>query len=402
MSLALVAFVVIGLCAPNPALSFVQRPNFITPLQHQHFYSTTRTAKPLSSTSLFTSVKADSTVQTDVSELQKLGFKQEANKWIWEGYEIHNEVTKSNDGKDLGPVLLIHGFGCSTRYWRETVKTLANSGYTVYAIDLLGLGQSAKPSEVYYSINLWARMIDDYVQDIIAGKGGHDEGVVLIGNSIGSIIALAAAAGDHLDDPESTGFLCEDERVRGICMFNAAVGLNSRGVANEPQWNPFQRALIRFTLSIFDILIFKNRLLLEYILNEVVTEDLLSSSLRALYKHNPDRVDDELVQSFLQPAKQEGAVDALGQIYTNDPGATPMELHEMYPEKLDRIPLKLVWGDQDEVAPVTGGVGSYYIDRANDIKYSNCNIEVVKAGHVPFDDNPEDSNGALMKWLAEV
>ena len=26
-------------------------------------------------------------------------------------------------------------------------------------------------------------------------------------------------------------------------------------------------------------------------------------------------------------------------------------------------------------------------------------IEVVKGGHIPFDDNPMESHGALMKWL---
>jgi pimeloyl-ACP methyl ester carboxylesterase len=222
---------------------------------------------------------------------------------------------------------------------------------------------------------------------------------VLAGNSLGSLVALSAATGDFATNDDSW----LKNRVKGICMFNCGVGLNSRGIANEPQWNPTQRFLINSLYNVLTALIFNNRALLRYVLDEVVTRELLRETLQALYKCDPDRVDDELVESFYLPAKDEGSVEALSQIYCNDPGATPFELHAKYGNFLNELPIHLVWGNDDVVTPLVreGGVGQFYVDLAAD-EDTNVSFKVVESGHVPFDDNPTVSNKELLKWLEEV
>ena len=71
--------------------------------------------------------------------------------------------------------------------------------------------------------------------------------------------------------------------------------------------------------------------------------------MKGLYSYNPDRVDEELVDSFYYPAKfgGNGAIEAIRQIYCNDAGMSPMELHAKYPEILDKLPIHLVWGDSE-------------------------------------------------------
>lgn len=55
-------------------------------------------------------------------------------------------------------------------------------GEKVYAIDLLGFGKSDK-ANIQYTLDIWKELIVDFVKEKI------DKPVVLIGNSIGSLVS---------------------------------------------------------------------------------------------------------------------------------------------------------------------------------------------------------------------
>lgn len=335
--------------------------------------------------------------------------------WTFRGHDVYTETTtvptdsnplsgffQSFSNKKQPTVLLVHGFGCSSTYWRETKTALTKSGIEVHALDLLGQGKSAKPGRadgIEYSIHLWADLIDAYIQENI--PNGE---IILCGNSLGSLVALSAVTGDF-STTETTATTTTTttwtDRCKGICMFNVGVGLNSRGIANELQWTPFQRYLINALYNVLDALIFSNTVLLKYVLDEVVTQDLLRDTLSSLYKCQPDRVDDELVNSFFGPAQDAGSVEALSQIYTNEPGATPMDLHRNYPVLLTKIPIHLIWGDDDAVTPIQGGVGTFYTQMASE-QDNNVSFQVVSSGHIPFDDNPVDSHNSMLQWINKL
>ena len=346
--------------------------------------------------------------------------------WKWRGHDIYTEVRSNSfsDGKKP-TVILLHGFGASTMYWRETMAVLENEGYDVHALDMLGLGRSSKPfpaeeassqenkdipvmemgkntdTKVEYSIDLWGNMVDDYA------RFHQLDDVVLMGNSIGSLVALSAATGNFITNSEDAYIAGnnsgEGSRVKGLCLFNCGIGLNSRNVVKNPDLSPIQRAAFNGLFDVLNGLIFDNKFLLQYALNNIVTKELLEDALKSLYIVSPERVDSELVDSFYYPAKTggEGAVEAIRQIYTNDAGLTPMEYHEKYPEILDSLPLHLVWGLEDVVTPIKGDVGSFYLDRVANNRAGNgmTSIDVVKSGHMPFDDNPVESHEAMVKWL---
>jgi pimeloyl-ACP methyl ester carboxylesterase len=220
-------------------------------------------------------------------------------------------------------------------------------------------------------------------------------------------VALSAALGDHIDDdddhvdnnddgPAAAAYL--PGRVKGLCFYNCGVGLNSRGIVTESQWSPFQRFLFTAVLNTLDLVLFKNPPVLTYLLNKVVTKDLLRGALEGLYRYDPTRVDDELIDSFYYPAKEKGAPEALGQIYTNDPGRSPMDLHAKYSDKADSLVIHLIWGDDDAVTPLAGGVGTFYSALADDATTSVTMDVVGKTGHIPFDDNIE-CNGSMLRWI---
>mmetsp|Transcript_8671 Transcript_8671/g.9938 ORF Transcript_8671/g.9938 Transcript_8671/m.9938 type:complete len:459 (-) Transcript_8671:148-1524(-) len=351
-------------------------------------------------------------------------------KWKFQGHEVYTKISKPSSGNNNKPIIvLIHGFGCSTTYWRRTISSLIKDEYEVHAIDLLGQGQSSKPNRINdnieYSIHLWSKQVDTYIQEylLVDNNNNTNRGIILGGNSLGSLVALSTATADYLTFEEGGNpqLLQEQQHwgrqgmCRGIVMFNCGIGLNSLGIANEDQWDPVQSTLIRNLYNVLVVLIFKNYWLLEYALSEKITPDLLKQTLSNLYTVNPQHVDDELAQSFYQPTQVpsvSATVEVLSQIYCNDPGRTPMDLHRLYPTIIgstciteepnndDTIPIHLIWGDKDLVTPLEGSVGQLYTDMAaaND-NNNKVTMDIIQGGHIPFDDNPKESNKSLLRWL---
>ncbi len=86
------------------------------------------------------------------------------------------------------PVVLVHGLAASLHDWDILVPALVEAGYTTYAVDLLGHGDSPKPEAQLYEME-W--MVDHFVTWL--------EGLalpvapVLIGHSLGGFIVLEYA-----------------------------------------------------------------------------------------------------------------------------------------------------------------------------------------------------------------
>ncbi len=88
-----------------------------------------------------------------------------------------------------GPdVLLIHGWVSSLRMWTRTARRLAEAGYRATAVDLLGFGDSDKPSTGWYTL-------DNYTSHLVAlcQRLGLERPVI-VGHSMGGTLALSLAA----------------------------------------------------------------------------------------------------------------------------------------------------------------------------------------------------------------
>lgn len=315
---------------------------------------------------------------------------------LFRGHKVYSEVyegTKKND-KNVN-VILIHGFGCSTVYWRETIRFLTEEGCRVHALDLLGQGKSDKPGRadgIEYSISLWAEQVDQYSQANIPPSSK----IVLVGNSLGSVVALAAATGDFAADTKEDCYLMG--KTKGIGMYNCGIGMNSQNV--EYDFEGISRVLVVVLFRVLNVLIFGNVPLLTYVLKNIVTQELLRNALTGLYQYSTqDRVDDALVDSFYYPAKDPGSPETLSQIYTNDPGCTPMEMYQNNKEFLfeNKIPIHLVWGRHDGVTPLTGSVGQFFSSLAQQEDHL-VSLDVMEGGHIPFDEVPS-CNQYMVDWL---
>jgi pimeloyl-ACP methyl ester carboxylesterase len=103
-----------------------------------------------------------------------------------DGHRIH--YLEGGGGK---PILLIHGLGGRATDWANLMPQLARGGYHVYAIDMLGYGDSDKPMDADYSIAQETVIVRGFLDRL------HLEGIDLAGWSMGGWVAIRLA----LEDP---------------------------------------------------------------------------------------------------------------------------------------------------------------------------------------------------------
>jgi pimeloyl-ACP methyl ester carboxylesterase len=86
------------------------------------------------------------------------------------------------------PVILIHGLAASLHDWIDLISELSENGYTAYAPDLLGHGDSPKPEARIYQMD-W--ILDHFFAWMKSLR--LTEPAILIGHSLGGHIALEYA-----------------------------------------------------------------------------------------------------------------------------------------------------------------------------------------------------------------
>ena len=99
-----------------------------------------------------------------------------------DGHHIHYLV-----GGHGSPVLLVHGLGSRATDWADLIPSIVRSGHRVYAIDLLGYGESDKPQDAAFSIPQESKIVEDF---LAAENLQH---VDLAGWSMGGWISMVVA-----------------------------------------------------------------------------------------------------------------------------------------------------------------------------------------------------------------
>ncbi|MEY2748538.1 MAG: hypothetical protein RLZZ168_554, partial [Cyanobacteriota bacterium] len=92
--------------------------------------------------------------------------------------------------RDQPALVLLHGFGAASGHWRHNAAALAEAGWCVYAIDLVGFGASSQPAHRRHrplDNRLWARQVQGFLEQVVQGPA------VLVGNSLGSLVAVTCA-----------------------------------------------------------------------------------------------------------------------------------------------------------------------------------------------------------------
>ena len=279
--------------------------------------------------------------------------------WQWQGHNIRYTVV--GEGK---PLLLIHGFGASIGHWRKNIPVLAETGYQVFALDLLGFGASDK-APLDYTLELWRSQITDFWAEFI------NEPTIFVGNSIGALLALMLVT----NNPEISA---------GGVLINCAGGLNHR----PGDLNP----ILSLVMGGFARLI-KSPVTGSLLFNNIRRKSQIKRTLYQVYRDR-NAVTDELVEMLYRPSCDPGAQKVFASVLTAPAGQTPSELLPNL-----KKPLLVIWGEKDPWTPVTGA--KIYQDLAD----KNVDVEfqiIPNAGHCPHDENPTAVNAQILNWLANL
>ena len=236
-------------------------------------------------------------------------------------------------------VLLIHGFSSSTLVWSRVFLSLAEQGFRVIALDLLGHGYSGKPRKAEYTIKSQARMLVRFL-DQLDVEQAH-----VVGSSYGGAVAASCA----LDYPE---------RVRRLVMVGA--------VTNN---DPTKYLLLRLFSSpvVGDIV---SPLL-------IGSRTLLRRRMKRVYERHAWVLDERRVEARHRPLRAANTQRALIRtVRLWDANRIARDAH------LINHPTLLVWGDKDPEVPLRNGENLHEeIEGSRLIVFRNC-------GHLPHEEYP--------------
>lgn len=280
--------------------------------------------------------------------------------WTWQGHTVKYAVAGNGP-----PLLLIHGFGASIGHWSKNIPVLSAAGYRVYALDLLGFGDSDK-AEVEYSVELWRDLLRDFWAEFI------NVPTLFVGNSIGGLIALSVLA--HSPDIASGGVL-----------LNCAGGLNHRPDELNPP--------LRLIMGVFTQLV-GSEWFGPFVFNRVRQKSRIRGSLKQVYS-NKQAITDDLVEMIYQPTTDPKAQKVFASILTAPAGPRPEDLLPQI-----QVPLLVIWGEDDPWTPIKGA--DIYQRLAAEENTSVTFHGIPNTGHCPHDERPNVVNSLILEWLESL
>jgi pimeloyl-ACP methyl ester carboxylesterase len=299
---------------------------------------------------------------------QRVGSQRD---WVWRGWQTRYTYQRCNNNSLQeglpqplnAPVLLLHGFGASIGHWQNNLEFLATDR-TVYGLDLVGWGGSRKPN-IIYNIDLWVDQVYDFWQTFVG------QPMVLVGNSIGSLVALVAAA----RHPEMAMTLV----MISLPDLSAEQELIPRSL--QPLVNTIKRVILNPPLL--------------HTLFRVVSQPKIAKKWAKIAYANPDRVTDELIDIFLTPAQEREAPAAFVKIMQGMTSSNfSPNIRKLIPAM--QIPMLLLWGCEDRmIPPGTAGI----LVKLNPL-LKLINLEA--AGHCAHDEVPDIVNNQIRTWLNTV
>ena len=294
--------------------------------------------------------------------------------WNWKDYQIAWQVEEKAKNSEIA-IVLIHGFGACKEHWRFNQKIISEIA-PCYALDLIGFGESSQPkSQLLYEKKIsksfnycfdnWSEQVSDFCKEIVKKP------VLLIGNSIGGVIALKTS---------KTLF----KQCLGIILIDCAQRtMDDKRLAE-------QSLLMRFLRPVIKTLV-RQRFLSSSLFKNAANPTFIEQVLKSAYPSG-NNVDKELIEILFKPTQGKGAPEAFrGFINLFDDYLAPDLLKNF------KNPVHLIWGEKDPWEPVN--------EAQKWFKTFDCikSLEIIEnAGHCPHDEMPEKVNPILEKIIQEA
>lgn len=255
-----------------------------------------------------------------------------------DGYRIHYLEAQAEGNGPEKPLVLVHGLGARASDWSRLIPAFAQDGYHVYALDLLGYGESPKPADGDYSLDAEERLTTDFL------KGLHLNKVDLGGWSMGGWVSMKLA----LDHPEF---------VRRLMVYDSA-GLYF---------------VVDFPPSLF------------------------SPSDRAGFEQLMDRIEPDQRRTRIPSVLIPGMLRRFGKsrFIVQQSFASMIhgrELLDFRAQKL-KMPMLIVWGTEDHLTPLDTGL------RLHEAVPQSVFVGIRKCGHLSAAECPAQVLAPSLKFL---
>ena len=272
-------------------------------------------------------------------------------------------------------VVLIHGFGACKEHWRHNQPVLGEITIC-YAIDLIGFGGSSQPNarlkgnnpqigDFIYGFDSWASQVKDFCQEVVKKP------VILVGNSIGGVIALRASE------------LLKDNCISVVLIDCAQRVMDDKRLGDQPIWmqwiRPWLKKLVR------------QRWLSENLFRNAANPTVIKKVLNQAYPTGSN-VDKDLIRLLQIPSQREGAQEAFrGFINLFDDYLAPQLLKDL------QTPVDLIWGENDPWEPLAEA--QRWFTTFQCIR----SLEIIPStGHCPHDECPEKVNRILLELIQQA
>lgn len=292
-------------------------------------------------------------VSTDIQilepeEQQKL--KEGEQFWEWSTAYGPLAMHYIEKGEGSNHLFLLHGFRGHSFTWKELIDPLAEAGYHVWAIDLIGYGLSDKPDKATYNV-------DFFVQQIYAFMNAH--GLMrahFVGNSMGGGIALSMV-------------LAHPEHVKSLILLDAL---------GYPLDMPLYLSLTKHINQIW--VPFLGPTMVRHCLKQIV--------------YHPESVTDEQVEAYSLPYRFPGGVAASLMTLQKFDNQRLVEMGQKY-GTISR-PVLVIWGDNDTLIPL-----SHYEKFLKDFPHAD-RVLIPKCGHIPQEEHPQKVLEAILPFLQKT
>jgi pimeloyl-ACP methyl ester carboxylesterase len=254
-----------------------------------------------------------------------------------DGIRVHYQEAGERNAPAL---VLIHGFASSTLVWSKVFLPLAEAGFRVIAIDMLGYGYSEKPRNGQYTIAGQAKLLIGLLDRLGIKRAA------LVGSSYGGAVAATCA----LDYPR---------RVDRLILI---------GTVNNNR--PLNYKLMR---------VFGSRVFGDVVSPLLIgSRRLLRRRMKRVYDRHAWVLDERRVDARHLPLRAAGTQRAIIRTVRSwDAERISRDAH------LIRKPTLLLWGENDREIPLADG------ERLHEEIPGSRLIVFLNCGHLPHEEYPE-------------
>ncbi len=239
------------------------------------------------------------------------------------------------------PAVLIHGYTASLFVWHKVAPLLADAGFRVIAMDLVGFGYTSKPRWFSYTIDAQARMVSRLMNRLGIGRA------VVVGSSYGGAVAMTQALDDagRVEKLVLLNAVCNDELMRHPIL--RLVSIPGVGEAITP-FLVDSRAMLR------------------------------SRMRKTLSRSNHGMIDEDRIANVLRPLM---AADAHHSLLATSRNCRAKRL-EMDAHLIDQ-PTLIIWGEDDKLVGIHNG------HKLHDSILHSRFVVLRNCGHVPAEEKCE-------------